>query len=188
MRLLARNLMTLLLIAVMAMPAVSSPALRHRHVDGDKSHEHDVATAELPGHSHGHGSSHSPSPRDCHSADATTAKHSHDDRVSHSAESPVEHLHVFWFSFQSSLPLSAPERSDSPRPTANTEQWVPLISEVTLPDASQVGSQIPAVDLLTPTELTPRLPSRSEVRPPHESAVALLCDTARRERSGVLVI
>ncbi len=184
MRLLARNLMTLLLIAVMSMPAVSSPALRHSHADGDKSHRHGVAAAER----HEHGPRHSHSPRHRHSADATKAKHSHDGRASHSAQPPVEHLHVFWFGFQTSLPLSAPERSDSPRPTASTEQWVPLISEVTLPDASQVGSHIPAMVLIIPTELTPRLPRHSEVRPLRHAAVALLFDTARRERSGVLVI
>lgn len=184
MRLLGHNLMTLWLIAVMAMSAVSSPALRHSHADGGESHQHEAASAER----HAHGPRHSHSPRHRHSADATQAKHAHEDRESHSAQSPVEHLHVFWFGFQFSLPLPAPERSDSPRPTASTEQWVPLISEVTLPDASRIGSHIPVVVLLTPTELTPRLPARSEVRPPHESAVAWLCDTARRERSGVLVI
>lgn len=188
MRLLARNLTTLLLIAVMTVPPVSSPALRHRHADGDKSHRHGAASTERHGHSHTHGLRHSHSPRHRHSADATKAKYSHDDRASHSAQSPVEHLHVFWLGFQSSLPLSAPERSDSPRPMAATEQWVPLISEVTLLDASQVGSHILAFDLLTPTELTPRLPTLSEVRPRQQPAVALLCDTARRERSGVLAI
>ena len=177
MRLLARNLVTLLLIAVMAMPAVSSPALRHSHADGDKSHQHGVASAERHGHSHTHGH-----------ANATKAKHSHDDRVSHSPQSPIEHLHVFWFGFQTSMPLSAPDQSESPRPMASTEQWVPLISEISLPDAVQDGSTMLAVDLFTPTGLTPRMPARSEVRPPPESAVALLCDTARRERSGVLVI
>ena len=185
MRLFGHKLVTLLLIAVMAMPAVSSPALRHRHADGDKSHQHGVASAERHGHSHAHGPRHSPRHR--HSADATKAKHSHDDRASHLAQSSAEHLHVFWLGFVSSMPLSAPERSDSSRPMANAEQWVPLISEVTLPDASQVGSHIPAFDLVTSTELTPRLLARSEVRL-RQPAVALLCDTARRERSGVLVI
>ncbi len=184
MRLPGRHLMTLLLIAVMAIPAMSSPALRHSHADGDQSHQHGTASGErhahVPGHSH--------SPRHHHSADAAQTKHTHDDRASHSPQSPDEHQHVFWFGFQTSLPLPTPERSDSPRPTASTDQWVPLISEVTLPDASLVGSHIPEADLLTPTELTPRLPARSEVRPRQRSAVALLCDTARRERSGVLVI
>lgn len=184
MRFTARNLVTLLLIAVMAMPAVSPPALRHRHADGDKSHQHGVATVER---SQTSGSRHSHSSQHSHRVETVMAKESHDDRPTPSANSPVEHLHVFWFALQSSLPVPAPERSDSPRSSASTEQWVPLISEVTLPDASQVGSHIPAFDLLMPTELTPRLPAQSEVRL-RQPAVALLCDTARRERSGVLVI
>lgn len=180
MRFLARNLVTLLLIAVMAMPAVSSPALRHRHADGDKSHRHGVETVERDGHSHSAPLS--------DRVGTTTAKHAHDERVSDSAQLQVEHLHVFWFGFQTSMPLSAPESSDSPRPMVSTEQWVPLISEVTLPDGAQDELDMLAIDLSTPTGLTPRLLARSEVRPPHESVVALLCDTARRERSGVLVI
>ncbi len=188
MRVLDHNLVTLLMIAVMAIPAVSSPAFRHRHADGDKSHQHGVASAERHEHSHSHGPSQSQSPRHSHAADATKAKHAHDDRASHSAQPPVEHLHVFWFGFEFSLPLSAPGRSDSPQPTASTEQWVPLISEVTLLDAPQDGSRILAVDLLMPTDLAPRLSARANARPLRQPAVALLCDTARRERSGVLVI
>ncbi len=188
MRVLALNLVTLVMIAVMAIPAVSSPAFRHRHVDGDKSHQHGVASAERHEHWHSHGPKKSQSPRHSHAADVTKAKHAHDDRTSHSAQPPVEHLHVFWFGFEFSLPLSTPGHSDSPRLTASTEQWVPLISEVTLPGSPQDGSRILAVDLLMPTGLTPRLPARSEVRPLRQPAVALLCDTARRERSGVLVI
>ncbi len=180
MRLFARNLVTLLLIAVMALPAVSSPALRHSHADGDKSHRHDVASVE--DHVHSQSSRHS------HRTDTKTPKHAREDRANPSAQLPVEHLHVFWLGFESSLPLSAPDRSDSPSPSTSTEQWVPLISEISLPDDTQDRVQFLAVDLFTPTELTPRLPARSEVRPPHESAVALLCDAARRERSGVLVI
>lgn len=185
MRLFARNLVTLLLIAVMAMPAVSSPALRHSHADGDKSHRHDVASVEDHGHSQSSRHSHR---KHSHRKHGQTPKHAHEDRANPSAQLPVEHLHVFWWGFQSSLPLSAPDRSDSPSPSTSTEQWVPLISEISLPDDAQDRVQFLAVDLFTPTELTPRLPARSEVRPPHESAVALLCDAARRERSGVLVI
>ncbi len=177
MRFVPRNLVNLLLIAVMVMPALSPPALRHSHPDGDQSHRHGIGTAERHRHSHTHGH-----------ANATKANHTHDDRVSQSPQSPVEHLHVFWFGFQTSLPLSAPDQSDSPRPTTSTEQWVPLISEISLLDVAQNGANILVADLLLPTGLTPRLPVRSEVRPPRESAVALLCDAARRERSGVLVI
>lgn len=181
MRSLGRKLMTLLLIAVMAMPAASSPALRHSHADGDKPHQHRTALADH----HTHGPRHSHSPRHHHLTNTSKTKRTHDE---HASPSPVEHRHVFWFGFQASLPLPVPERSDSSRPPAGTEQWVPLITEVTLPDASQIGSRIPEVDRLAPSELTPRLPTRCDVRLRQRSAAALLCDTARRERSGVLVI
>ncbi len=188
MRSLGCKLVTLLLIIEMAMPAMSSPALRHSHANGDRSHRHDVATHDRHGHSHANGFRHSKASRHRHHPETTTAKHSRGHRPSQFAQPQVEHLHVFWLGFEFSMPLSAPVHPDSPRPMASTEQWVPLISEVILPEASQVGSESLAFDRLTPTELTPRLPARSEVRPPHELAVTLLCDTARRARSGVLVI
>lgn len=186
MRFLSRNLVTVLLIVVMAMPALSSPALRHSHADGDRSHDHRVVH-----HGHSHGPNHSHSSRHHHRhhhTDAKTAKHSHDGDEAHSAMPPVEHYHVFWFGFATSLPLSAPERSDSPRAISKMNQWVPLVSEFRLPDAAQDGSSLVAVDHCTPTGLTPRLPNRSEAHPPQTSAMVLLCDTARRERSGVLVV
>ncbi len=188
MRSLGCKLVTLLLIIVIAMPAVSSPALRHSHASGDRSHRHDVATLERHGHSHANGSRHSKSSQHRHHPGVTTAKHSHEHRLSQFSQLPVEHLHVFWLGFEFSMPLSAPERTESPRPTASTEQWVPLISAVTPSVAFQVGSQLLAIDLLMSMELTPRLSARSEVRPPRERAVTLLCDIARRARSGVLVI
>jgi len=188
MRSLGFKLVTLLLIVEMAMPAMSFPALRHSHANGDRSHRHDVATHDRHGHSHANGFRHSKGSRHRHHSESTTAKRSHEHRSIQFAQPPFEHLHVFWLGFEFSMPLSVPERPDSPRPIATTEQWVPLISEVTLAEASQVGSQNLVFDRLTPTELTPRLPARSEVVPPRELAVTLLCDTARRARSGVLVI
>lgn len=188
MRFLSRNLVTVLLIVVMAMPALSPPALRHSHAAGDRPHDHRVAQR---GHSHSHGPTHSHSSRHHHRhhrTDVTTAKHSHDAGEAHSATPPVEHYHVFWFGFTTSLPLPAPEHSDSPGAMPKKDQWVPLAPEIRLPDATQDGSTLVAVDLCTPTCLTPRLPDRSEAHPPRRCAIVLLCDTARRERSGVLVV
>lgn len=189
MRFSGRNLLTLLLIVVMAMPALSPPALRHTHADGDRSHDHRVAATDHE-HTHSHGPTHSHSPRHSqrHAADLKTAKHSHNGCEGHSATPHVEHFHVFGFGFTTSLPLPAPERSDSPRAIPNVDQWVPLISEVPLPDTSQDGLNVLVAELCTPATLTPRMADRSEIRPLRQSAVNLLCDTARRERSGVLVI
>lgn len=122
--------MTLLLIALMALPAVPSPALRHRHADGDTSHRHHVAKAERREESHARGHTHSHSLRHSHRVDALAAKDSHDGHAAVMVKSLVEHVHVFWLGFQGFLPLPTSDRSDLPRPMANVDQWVPLVSEV----------------------------------------------------------
>lgn len=188
MRFVGHNLVTLLLTTVMAMPMLSPPALRHSHAGGDTPHSHRAEAVHSHGHSHLHGPKHSHSSRHSHRADPKAAQHLHGHRKTHSANPPVEHYHVYWFGFETWLPLSAPQRSDSSQPVSDAGQWVPLISDVRLPDRTDDGSNFVAVELGTPTRLTPRLPVRAETRPLKESAANLLCDTARRERSGVLVI
>lgn len=188
MRLFGRKLVTLLLIALMTMPVMSSPVLRHRHADGDTPHRHHVAKAEHREESHARGHKHSHSSRHSHRVDALAAKDSHDVHAAVLAKSSVEHFHVFWLGFQGFLPLPTSDQSDSPRPMANADQWVPLIPEVNLPSADRAASNLLTPDDFLPTELTPRLPARSVPRPPQPSAALLLCDTARHERSGVLVI
>lgn len=187
MRTLGRNLLTLFLIALMAIPAVSAPVLRHSHADGDTLHRHSAATVVGHGHSHAHGAKHSHSPRHVHRLGAT-AKHTHKNSATRSAALPVAHAHLFWFGFEWSLPIPASGRSDSDRLAASVEQWVPLVSEIVLQDASQAGASIVAADRALPAELEPHLVVRSVNRPLNEPIVAWLCDTARRERSGVLVI
>lgn len=187
MRTLGRRLLTLLMIALMAIPAVSPPVLWHSHTDGDTSHRHNAATAVGCRHSHAHGATYSYSPRHDHRS-GTTAKHTHQDSATRSAAFPVSHAHLFWLSFEWSLPIPASDRSDSDRLFANVEQWVPLVSESVLPDAQQDGAYIVAADRALPEELEPRLVACSVERPPNEPIVACLCDIARRERSGVLVI
>ncbi len=184
----ARKLVTLLLIALLAMPAMSSPGLRHRHANGDKSHRHDVTTFARHEHSHARGATHSHSSRHRHGDAMATAKHSHDRHVKDSAQVPVEHAHVFLLGIEFSIPIPQSERSDTPQPIANAERWIPLISEVSLPKDAHEGTRFLADDLFAPVELMPRWPARSEVRPLRDSAEAFLCDTARRERSGVLII
>lgn len=184
MRVAGRNFVTLLLIVVMAIPVLSPPRLRHRHADGNESHRHDATAAARHGHSHSHGSIHT----HCHGNDSKAASHSHNAAEISTAAPAVEHDHVFWFGFEISLPRPASERSDSTQPVSCVDQWVPLISDVRLPDPAENGSNISAVDHLMPAALTPHSLNRSKIRPLNQPAEKWLCDTARRERSGVLVI
>lgn len=187
MRKLSRHLLTLLLITLMAIPAVSPPVLRHSHADGDTSHRYGAATVAGDGHSHAHGAKHSHSSRHVHRL-GTSAKHAHEDSDACSAAFPVAHAHLFWFGIEWSVPNPASDHSGRTPPVASVEQWVPLVSEIVLPDARQDGSNIVAADRAVRTELEPLLLVRSAISPLKEPAVARLCDTARRERSGVLVI
>lgn len=187
MRRLCHHLLTLLLIALIAMPAVSPPVLRHRHEHGETSHQHVTTTAVTHKHLHAHGAKHSHSARHVH-VSQTTAKHAHEKLVARVTAVPVTHTHLIWFGIEWSVPVPASERSDSTPPTASVEQWVPLIPEVVLPDGGQDGSSIVAAACGLPSELEPRVAVRSVIFPLNEPVMARLCDIARRERSGVLVV
>lgn len=185
MRTLGRNLLTLLLIALMAIPAVSPPVLQHSHADGNTSHRHGAVIVAGHGHSHAHGAKHSHSSRHVHRS-GTTAKHTHNNSAVRSAAFPVTHAHLFWFGIEWSVPGS--DRSDSGRWDSSVEQWVPLVSEIVLPEARQDGSSVVATDRAMPTGLEPLLTVRSVDRSLNERAMTWLCDIARRERSVVFVI
>jgi hypothetical protein len=184
-----RNLVTVLLCVVMAMPALSPPALRHSHADGETSHRHHVAKSQhregsqARGHKHSHSSRH-------HHRVAAAVRDSHAEDASLLTKSPVEHFHVFWLGFRRFLSQSLPtsERSDSPPSLANVNQWVPLVPETNLTSSVQDESTLLTADAFLPTELTPQLSACSAPRPPQTPAACLLCDTARHERSGVLVV
>jgi hypothetical protein len=184
-----RNLVTVLLCVVMAMPALSPPALRHSHADGETSHRYHVAKSQHRERAHARGHKHSHSSRHHHRVNAAV-KGSHGDDASLLTKSPVEHFHVFWLGFHGLLSQSLPtsERSDSKHPLVSATEWVPLVPETNLPSSVQDQSTFLTADAFLPTELTPLLPAASAPRPPQTPAACLLCDTARHERSGVLLV
>jgi hypothetical protein len=146
-----RNLVTPLLIVVMAMPVMSPPALRHSHADGETSHRHHVAKSEhregpqARGHKHSHSSRH-------HHRVAAAVKDSHAEDASLLTKSPVEHFHVFWLGFRGFLSQSLPtsERSDSQPSLANVDQWVPLVPEINLPSSVHDESTFLTADAFLP--------------------------------------
>ncbi len=182
MRTISHSLLTWLLIAVMAIPAVSPLALRHSHVGGDASHRHESASAATHKHEHEHSHSTRHSHRDA------VARHVHGDEATQVSGSPVEHRHVVWVGFVWTMPTPVSDPSGSRDPIAATVgQWILLSSEVTLPNDCQDAASFVAADLAIPSRLEPRLTVRPILRL-DEPPVSLLCDTARRERSGVLVV
>jgi len=110
--------------------------------------------------------------------------HHHDgDAAQTLGEPEVEHLHVMWFGIPLTLPVSPDDSSDRP---SSSGAWVPLVSEMLPPQV--VATDVLGLDLFDAvvSAVTVESPPRAEPFVPPR--ISLLCDTARRERSGVLKI
>lgn len=165
-----RRVLIVLLIANLASGALSAPAWRHSHPMSEHSSPH----GRTDGHSHGH--------RQGHSHDHS---HHHDtDAAQTLGEPAIEHLHVMWFGIPLTLPASPDDSSDRP---STLGERVPLLSE-TLPPQIVVASDVLSLDLFDAAVLTFAIETPPRAEPFVPPKVSLLCDTARRERSGVLKI
>lgn len=163
-----RLAVALLLIANLASGALSGPAWRHSHTIS----EHSPAHGQADGHSHGHRHGHSHDHAHRHNAVETLG------------EPAIEHLHVMWFGIPLTLPTS---RDDSSNRPCTTGEWVPLLSEM-LPLQVMVASDVLGLDLFDVINLAVEIESPPRAEPFVPPRISLLCDTARRERSGVLNI
>lgn len=157
-----RRILTVLVIAVLASGALSAPALRHSHAMS----EHTDSRHPTACHSHAH------------------HHHGHTHRHGSEAEPAVEHLHVVLFGIGLTLPVSSDDSSDS---LNSMGEWVPLLREM-LPPQVVAASDVLDHDSLAfgALALTVVTPARAEPFVPPKSS--WLCDTARRERTGVLNI
>lgn len=158
----SRRVLIVLLIANLASGALSAPAWRHSHAISEHSPTHGQADGHLHGHSHHH---------DTGSAQTM-------------GEPAVEHLHVMWFGIPLTMPTSPDDSSDRP---STLGEWVPLLSEM-LPPQISVASDVLGLDLFDATVLAVAIETPPRAEPFVPPKVSLLCDTARRERSGVLNI
>ncbi|MCX7423841.1 MAG: hypothetical protein NT013_30475 [Planctomycetia bacterium] len=161
-----RRILTVLVIAVLASGALSSPVLRHSHAMSEHADTRHPAVSHSHGHSHAH----------YHRGRA----HRHGSE----AEPAVEHLHVVWIGIGLTLPASSDDSSDCPTLVG---EWVPLLSEMIPPQAVAASDVLDldswafaasAIAVVTPACAEPFVPPK----------ISWLCDTARRERSGVLNI
>jgi hypothetical protein len=169
----------LLSIALIATSGVA-PRLTHAHSRGNKQHTHCAETVHLltdhagrDGHAH-----HCPSgPAENKGADG------HHDCVSDT----VAHTHIACFGMPITVPVSSDEHStDGPRQLALEVKIVATSSDV-LQSASRLLANI-AVPL-TASGVVAMVSDdlASAHHSPHVDRV-LLCDTARLERSGVLLV
>ena len=184
-----RRIVAMLLIAVLASGALSSPVLRHTHAMSDHSQPQREAKPHSRGcphlHSHTHGHSHSHGHHD--HGQPSDVNHNHGERAKSEptlTEPAVEHVHLVWLGFEMTLPVSPTESSDR---SDTGDEWVPLLGEMVPIQVEAVADgpnlaggdvQEIAFAVVTPPRVVPFVPPD----------VSRLCDTARRERSGVLQI
>jgi hypothetical protein len=206
-----RRTVCMLLIAVVASGALSSPVLRHTHAISDHDqppseskthshthphpHPHPHPHRHSRGHSHQHSHAHGHSHSVAHSRKGRISQADHD--LSSAAVAATEsvstksgptltgpvvvHFHLVWLGIPLTLPPSPVDSADHPD---LEDQWVPLLPELVLipvetqPQALNLGCD--DVEKVAFATVTP-----PRVVPPD---ISLLCDSARRVRSGVLRI
>ena len=125
-----RRIVAMLLIAVLASGAVSSPVLRHTHAMSEHSQPQREAKPHSHGHphphNHAHGHSHSHGHHD--HDQPSDVSHDHGERAKSEPtlpESAVEHLHLVWLGFEMTLPVSPSDPSDR---TDTGDEWIPLFN------------------------------------------------------------
>jgi hypothetical protein len=182
-----RRIVAMLLIAVLASGAVSSPVLRHTHAMSDHSQPQREAKPHLYGrpHSHAHGHSHSHGHHD--HEQPSDVSHDHGERAKSEptlTESAVEHVHLVWLGFEMTLPVSPGDSSDR---SDTGDEWVPLLSEMVQArvEAAADGPNLAGGDV---QEMAFAVVTPPRVVPFAQPDISQLCDTARRDRSGVLRI
>ncbi len=178
-QLLHRSISLLLTAAVLA-GAVLPPAVGHAHVGGDESHSHEQEHA-YDDHVHHHAHQH------------VDEGHGDDRNGDDVFGSSVPHLHLSVAGFNFSLPL--PIDGHSHRPFLPMNDDVGVFAVVSLTDDFTIVSQ---VDLATIVDVSVADVVTSDVSTDEDDARArwlkgradriFLCDSARCERSGVLLI
>jgi hypothetical protein len=169
----------LLLAAVLASRAASPPGFYHVHAGGDQPHRHH-SLAGLDHADDGHGDH----------ALSTNSRYEHDggwQGVWSDLQPAIAHTHFCWFGWEMSLPLPA-----IPDDSVPGEDGSELILVQVMGD-HEWNLQPPAQSAtILPLDYRAPLAEAAIDRPPeHASSPALippLCDSARHERSGVLVI
>ena len=179
--------LTLLLTTAVLTGSLLPPALSHAHAEGDRPHSQRSEAVINDDHAHSH-----------HTEKHDHADHSEQDRgesmppflVGGTKESSI-HLHVFVFGIDFSIPMPHRDGSDDPLTPDDGGhiEYVRLTTDVVL--ASRVDLSV-AVDVAAAASVFPdrhdaalSLTARFGIRTVDR---ILLCDGARFERSGVLLI
>lgn len=196
MKRLLHKAMTILLSGAVLASSVLPPAVCHAHSEGDQPHSHEQGHehADSDQHDHGHGHHHDGAAVSDHHEHRHHAPSEHEDEpATGGIESASAHLHFSIAGFDFSLPLPSHDGSDEPlSPLGDNAACFGLVR---LTDDTVT---VPRVDLTDLVDLSASAPlaSASLVDQTQQTARwlcvravdrTLLCDSARCERSGVLL-
>jgi len=198
MKRLLHKAMTILLSGAVLASSVLPPAVCHAHSEGDRSHSHkqdlEQPDSDEHDHGHGHGHQHDGAAVSHHDEHRHHEPSEHEDERASGIEPASPHLHFSIAGFDFSLPLPSDDGSDGPlSPTGDNAGCFGILrltdDTITVPrvDSSKV------VELSAPAPLA--IDSLVDVgeqtarwRCVRTIDRTLLCDSARCERSGVLLI
>lgn len=178
-----RRVLSLLLSAAVLFGGLMPPAVQHAHAEGERPHAHEPVAAAAPSeHSHSHSHPHS------HSTGPVAEPHP---AAAECIQCRTWHRHVVLFGFELCLPMHGDQQHPASSGTAGDDQAVTLIrliDTVTLAASPQMAKSV-LIGL-------PDLPAVSAVPLPvadswdgRDTGSSIpLCDSARRERSGVQLI
>lgn len=196
MKQLLQNVMTILLSGAVLASSVLPPAVCHAHSGGNRDHAHgrDHGAPDSTHHHHDHGHHHHVSDDSDHEG------HDHERPANESPRSDAEielaaaHLHFSIAGFDFSLPLPSDDSSNGPlSPTGHDAGYVGVVrltdDTITVPrvdlsavvDVSIVGPLVVDSSVDAAVQAARWLCAWTTDR-------TLLCDSARCERSGVLLI
>lgn len=157
--------------------AILPPALRHSHAGGGDSGHHHVALETHSGPHHHHEFPH-------------TVHHAHDDASLVAPSRLVDRIvHFHWTVFGVHFSLPAGDSDGHGDDDANTTDAVLVRLVDDLPAASLRGDMGIGVDCCQPSKSTDRVSytPTCHSRPDNTISSLPLCDSARFERSGVLL-
>ncbi|MBD3675744.1 MAG: hypothetical protein HUJ26_19725 [Planctomycetaceae bacterium] len=175
-----RTFMSLLLTAGMLFASFTPPALLHAHEDGHQTHDHysqqdiDTAGEHLHEHSHAHENEHT----HCHPKQP----------ASQFVPSLASHIHLTLFGFEFTLPKGQTPGEDNENGSGSSTVIRWLDREINA--RSSISTDYLLNNLLV--LVSDDLEKIDAVASQETSEVTLsslpLCDSARRERSGALLI
>ena len=188
------NLLTMLLSCSVFLTALVPPAVSHSHTVSDLPHTQKVSEQEqcqqahIHNHTHGNGHSH-------HHQQTSCPENSGSQTKRHSEAIPVSAAHVHFTFFGLSLSLPSPHDAGSNAPFMpgdyGDESGVIRITDDTLTVSRvDITSAVDvSIALLVTVDAAVALESEAAQRRHRTAADHIrLCDSARHERSGVLLI